>query len=237
MKFLLFSNSTNAGEEYLGYAGPYIQEFFQGIKNNKGIFIPYAGVTISYDDYYEKVNHVFKKLKIEIDSIHNVDEPIQAINNADFIVVGGGNTFHLLKQLQQNKLIEPLRKKITQATPYVGWSAGSNIICPTIKTTNDMPIIEPISFEALNILPFQINPHYTDKNPAGHAGETREDRIKEFLVANQDTYVVGLRESTLLEYKDNRLRLKGAKTARIFKSGMEPLELGNNENFEFLLKK
>lgn len=237
MKLLLFSNSTNAGEEYLSYTEPYIQEFFQGVENKKGIFIPYAGVTISYTEYYEKVNLVFEKLGIKIESIHNINEPIKAISNAGFIVVGGGNTFHLLKQLQEKNLLETIRKKITEGTPYIGWSAGSNIACPTIKTTNDMPIVEPSGFEALNILPFQINPHYTDKNPDGHAGETREDRIKEFMVANPETYVIGLREGTLLEYQNNRLRLKGTKTARIFKSGMEALELSNKDNFEFLLKK
>lgn len=237
MRLLLFSNSTNAGDKYLEYTKTYIEEFFGSGEKSGGVFIPYAGVTISYDDYYGKVNDVFSKLGIALESIHNFADPKNAVENSNFIVVGGGNTFHLLKELQSKDLLGVIRKKVVDGTPYIGWSAGSNITCPTIKTTNDMPIVEPSDFKALNLLPFQINPHYTDANPAGHAGETREDRIKEFLVVNPKVYVVGLREGTLLNYQDNRLRLKGEKTARIFKSGIEPLELNHNDNFEFLLKK
>ena len=236
MKLLLLSNSTNAGEKYLGFAKSYIREFSDNIEKTGGIFIPYAGVTISYDGYYERVNQVFSELGLGLQSIHKFSDPIKAVEGANFIVVGGGNTFHLLTELQNKNLLGTIRGKVTEGTPYIGWSAGSNITCPTIKTTNDMPIVGPSGFAALNILPFQINPHYTDKNPAGHAGETREDRIKEFLAVNPDIYVVGLREGTLLNYQDNRLRLKGQKTARIFKSGIEPLELNHNDNFEFLLQ-
>jgi dipeptidase E len=236
MNLLLFSNSTNAGEQYLDYTQNYIQEFFNNKPLDGGIFIPYAGVSISYDKYAEKVTSVFNNLGLGLKSIHQFEEPIKAVEEATYIVVGGGNTFHLLKCLIDNNLIDPIRKKILEGIPYIGWSAGSNVTCPTIKTTNDMPIVELPHFKALNLIPFQINPHYTDKNPDGHAGETREDRIEEFLIANPEMYVVGLREGTLLSYKENRLRLKGEKTARIFKSEMQPIELGHNDNFEFLLK-
>ncbi len=236
MKLLLFSNSTNAGENYLEFTIPYIQDFFEDLKKDGGVFIPYAGVTVTYDDYYSRVNQVFSGLGLELKSIHNFDDPGKAVENSNFIVIGGGNTFHLLNELQNKGLLEKISKKIHEGTPYIGWSAGSNVTCPTIKTTNDMPIVEPVNFKALNLIPFQINPHYTDKNPDGHAGETREDRINEFLVVNPETYVLGLREGTLLHYQDNRLKLKGKKTARVFKSGMEPLELNYNDNFDFLLK-
>jgi dipeptidase E len=118
----------------------------------------------------------------------------------------------------------------------VGWSAGSNVACPTIKTTNDMPVVEPSSFAALNLIPFQINPHYTDANPAGHAGETREQRIEEFLEINRSVYVVGLREGTMLLCENEKLHLLGDKTARIFKNGTLPQELGKGDNLTFLLR-
>jgi dipeptidase E len=128
-----------------------------------------------------------------------------------------------------------IRKKVKQGTPYIGWSAGSNIACPSLKTTNDMPIVEPIKFKTLKLVPFQINPHYLDDNPANHGGETREVRINEFIEVNRETHVVGLREGTMLLLENDDLALIGKRKARVFKYGQEPLELSEEDDFNFLL--
>ena len=236
MRLLLFSNSTNAGEKYLEYTKNYIREFL-GINPYKLVFIPFAGVTISGKNYTARVKEVFSSIGYSIQSVEDYSEYTKAIESAEGIVVGGGNTFQLLKKLQTYNLLEPIRKKVLAGTSYIGWSAGSNLACPTIKTTNDMPIVEPAGFKALNLFPFQINPHYTDKNPEGHAGETREMRIEEFIEVNPDVYVVGLREGTLLKVENENLHLLGDKPARIFKKQQSPVELTSSENFRFLLKK
>ena len=138
--------------------------------------------------------------------------------------------------LQEKGLMKVIRKKVKQGTPYIGWSAGSNIACPSLKTTNDMPIVEPIKFKTLKLVPFQINPHYLDDNPANHGGETREVRINEFIEVNRETHVVGLREGTMLLLENNDLALIGKRKARVFKYGQEPLELSNEDDFNFLLQ-
>ena len=234
MRLLLISNSTNAGEEYLDYPKHNISEFL-GKTSINALFIPYAAVTFSYDDYARKVLDRFNEVGHSIDPIHKYSDPISAVNNAEAIVVGGGNTFHLIKMLHDNGLIEPIREKVKSGIPFIGWSAGSNVACPTICTTNDMPIVEPRSFKAFNLIPFQINPHYLDANPEGHAGETREMRIEEFIEANQDVYVVGLREGTMLKVENNSIKLIGPRKARIFKKNITPYELGADDDFNFLL--
>ena len=190
MRLLLISNSTNPGEAYLDYPKYNIKDFL-GESPLECLFLPYAGVTISFDDYEARVRERFTEIGHRIRSIHHESDPVAALKSAEAIVVGGGNTFQLIKMIQENGLIEPVRKKVLSGIPYVGWSAGSNVTCPTIRTTNDMPILEPPGFHAFNLIPFQINPHYTDLNPPGHAGETREDRIMEYLAANQDDTVLG----------------------------------------------
>ena len=234
MRLLLISNSTNAGEAYLDYPKYNIKEFL-GESIKKTLFIPYAGVTFSFDDYAKKVQERFDELGYEVDPIHLYNDPVEAINNAESIVVGGGNTFQLLKMIQENGLIDPIRKKVKEGIPFVGWSAGSNMACPTIRTTNDMPIIEPESFNAFNLVKFQINPHYLDANPDGHAGETREMRLEEFMEVNPDIYIVGLREGTMLQLEGSSMKLIGERKARIFKKGLEPVELTQNDDFGFLL--
>ena len=234
MRLLLISNSTNPGEPYLGYPKKHIRDFL-GEKQVKSLFIPYAAVTFSYDSYEEKVAERFHELGHEIVSIHHFKDPVKAVREASVIVVGGGNTWKLLKTIQDNKLIEPVRQKVLNGTPYIGWSAGSNVACPTIMTTNDMPVVQPDSFKAFNLIPFQINPHYLDANPAGHAGETREQRIEEFIEANPDLYVAGLREGTLLIIENNKIKLAGPRKTRIFKKGIHPAELGNDDDLSFLL--
>lgn len=235
MRLLLISNSTNPGESYLEYPKEYIKEFL-GEKPLNAIFIPYAAVTFSYEEYEEKVNHRFAEIGHHVTSIHRFINPVEAIQNADAIVVGGGNTWQLVKMLQEKGLMKVIRKKVKKGTPYIGWSAGSNIACPTLRTTNDMPIVEPLKFKTLKLVPFQINPHYLDDNPANHGGETREVRIKEFIEINQDTYVVGLREGTMLLLEEDELVLMGNRNARIFKYGQDPKELSNEDDFSFLLK-
>lgn len=236
MRLLLISNSTNPGEGYLEYPKNQIKEFL-GNKATNAIFIPYAAVTFSFDEYEERVNSRFSEIGHHVTGIHRFINPVEAIENADAIVVGGGNTWQLVKMLQEKGLMKVIRKKVKKGTPYIGWSAGSNIACPTLRTTNDMPIVEPLKFKTLKLVPFQINPHYLDDHPANHGGETREVRISEFIEVNRDLYVVGLRESTMLLIEDDEMELIGPRKARIFKYGQEPIELSNEDDFNFLLQR
>lgn len=235
MRLLLISNSTNPGEPYLDYPKNYIKDFL-GTDPGRALFIPYAAVTFSFDQYEEKVSERFREIGHDIVSIHRLSDPFEAVQNSSAIVVGGGNTWKLLKMIQDKNLIKIIRHKVLKGTPYIGWSAGSNLACPTIKTTNDMPVVEPASFEAFNLIPFQINPHYLDSNPVGHAGETREQRIEEFIEANPDIYVAGLREGTLLRLEDGKLSLSGPRRVRVFRKGSSPVELDPADDLSFLLK-
>jgi dipeptidase E len=234
MKLLLISNSTRPGEPYLDYPKYNIRDFL-GTVPVKALFIPYAAVTFSYDAYELKVSERFREIGHDIISLHRCNDQVEAVRNASAIVVGGGNTWKLLKNIRENNLVNVVRKKIFSGTPYIGWSAGSNVACPSIRTTNDMPIVQPDSFDAFNLVPFQINPHYLDTNPEGHAGETREQRIEEFIEANPDLYVVGLREGTMLTVSDKKMHLIGPRKARIFKKGTSPAELGPEDDLSFLL--
>jgi dipeptidase E len=235
MRLLLISNSTNPGESYLDYPKNNIKEFL-GHKPVKALFIPYAAVTFSFDVYEEKVSERFREIGHDIISIHRFSDPVAAISEASAIVIGGGNTWKLLKMIRDNNLIEIVRKKVLTGTPYIGWSAGSNMACPTIRTTNDMPIVEPDSFKAFNLIPFQINPHYLDANPAGHAGETREQRIEEFIEVNPDLFVAGLREGSMIIREGEKITLAGPRKIRIFRKGSLPVELTSDDDLSFLLK-
>ncbi|MFN6571611.1 dipeptidase PepE [Dendronalium sp. ChiSLP03b] len=234
-RLLLLSNSTNIGEEYLSYPRQEIQNFL-GDAVNKIVFIPYAAVTSTYEEYSKKVAQVFQEIGYEVDAIHLVENPQELIKDAEAIVVGGGNTFHLIHWLHKTKLLDVIKNKVNNGTPYIGWSAGSNVACPTIKTSNDMPIIEPISFQGLNLVHFQINPHYTDEVMTNHNGETREQRIKEFLVLNPNIYVVGLPEGTMLRVEDSSMRLIGNKKIFLFKFTEERKEYDTTDKLDFLLK-
>ncbi|MBF6628580.1 MAG: dipeptidase PepE [Proteiniphilum sp.] len=235
MRLLLISNSTNPGEEYLDYPKNNIRDFL-GDKPMNAIFIPYAAVTFSFEAYEEKVNSRFAEIGHHVTSIHRFINPVEAIENADAIVVGGGNTWQLVKMLQEKKLMKAIRKKVKKGTPYIGWSAGSNIACPTLRTTNDMPIVQPEKFKTLNLIPFQINPHYLDDNPSNHGGETRETRINEFIEVNRNLFVVGLREGTMLLLEEKELVLMGTRNTRIFRYGEDPLELSHEDDLSFLLR-
>ena len=227
MRLLLISNSTNAGEQYLAYAMPEIGGFLTGVK--RVVFIPYAGVRVSYNDYLAKVAKRFSEVGIVVDSVHNTAVPKDMIAEAEAIVIGGGNTWRLLQQMQEKDLMGVIREQVFNGVPYVGWSAGSNVSCPTIATTNDMPIVTPMCFDALNLVPFQINPHYLDANPAGHAGETREERIVEYIELNRDRTVVGLREGTMLRVEGENITLIGKRPARLFHYGKKAWEVQPGE--------
>ena len=234
MKLLLISNSTMQGEPYLDYPKNEIKKFL-GEKPVKAVFIPYAAVTFTFDSYCEKVEERFAEIGHHIVGIHTFKNPAKAIWEAEAIVVGGGNTWQLVRMLHDLKLMNPIREKVFEETPYIGWSAGSNVACPTLRTTNDMPIIDPKGFDCTGLIPFQINPHYLDANPEGHGGETREQRIEEFLEINPGVYVAGLREGTMLKLQNGKLELIGNRSCRIFKKDKKPVELTSKDDFSFLL--
>jgi len=241
-KLLLISNSTMAGEAYLGWPQDYIKEFLEKGNVKKVTFVPYAGVGLSeeslqasYDVYTERVSSVFNKLGFEIISVHNSADPVKLINESEAIAVGGGNTFHLVAEMQKTGIMDAIRDVSENGIPYMGWSAGSNVACPSLMTTNDMPIVEPPSFSCMGVIPFQINPHYLDANPEGHGGETREQRIEEFLVVNRKMKVLGLREASLLLVEGDSMKLLGSKDARLFQFGKEPVEYKSGADLSFLL--
>ena len=234
---LLISNSTNPGEAYLGWCTELIANWCKENNVKTALLIPYAGVTVTWDDLTAKVQAVFSEFGVEISPIHQQPNAVEAVKNAECIIVNGGSTWNLLAECYKQDILDAMRDKALAGTPYMGWSAGSNLACPTIKTTNDMPIIEPKSFNAMNLVPFQINPHYLDAHPAGHGGETREDRIKEFMVINPNVYVAGLREATALVVKGDKIELVGReKDMRVFKFEQETKEYPLGSNIEFLLK-
>lgn len=233
MKLLLISNSTNAGEEYLRYPLQEIARTLAGVR--EVAFVPYAAVTFSYAEYERRVQARLAEIGIRVRSVHRASNPARMIRQAEAICVGGGNTFALAKKMQEQGLMQAIRSRIRAGVPYVGWSAGSNVCCPTISTTNDMPIVEPASFRAIGAVKFQINPHYLDANPAGHAGETREQRILEFIEANPRRWVAGLREGCMLRYENARLELIGSRPMRIFKKGQAPFEANPGDDLSFLL--
>ncbi|WP_147678526.1 dipeptidase PepE [Algibacter pacificus] len=218
------STSTVHGSGYLEYILDYLNEFFKNAETI--LFIPYARPGgISHDTYTKTVEKAFLKINKTVTGIHTHQNPVEAIKQAEAIFVGGGNTFVLTNQLYKNNLIKPLQTAIKTGTPYLGTSAGSNICGLTIKNTNDMPIIYPPSFNALALVPFNINPHYLDPEPnSTHMGETRETRIKEFHNFNTNP-VIGLREGSWLAVSRNSITLKGNLTARIFEYNKTPYEV------------
>ncbi|MCP5051196.1 MAG: dipeptidase PepE [bacterium] len=234
MRLLLLSNSTNPGEPYLNWPRPYIKDFL-GKNTGKVLFVPFAGVTFTWEVYEERVSAVFAELGYEVESIHRIKDKKAAVENAGAIAVGGGNTWRLLHTLYRDDLVDIIREKVTGGLPYIGWSAGSNVACPTIKTTNDMPIIEPPSFKAFNLVPFQLNPHYLDANPENHGGETREQRLLEFIEINPGVHVCGLREGCAFRIEGGDISMIGNKPMRLFKKGSIPREYEAGSDFKFLL--
>ena len=235
MNLLLISNSTNAGEPYLKYPINEIAKTLNGV--TEVAFVPYAAVTFSYDEYERRVQERFNEIGIKVTSVHKALNKRNFVRHAQAIVIGGDNTFALLKKIQEEDLIDIIYRRVKAGMPYVGWSAGSNVTCPTICTTNDMPIVQPESFRAIGLVPFQINPHYLDANPEGHAGETREQRINEYVEANRSRYVVGLREGCMLRIDDNGIELIGSRPMRIFQKGVATYEVQPGENIDFLINR
>lgn len=221
---IIASTSTLHGGNYLEYLLPEIQSFFSNVKQL--LFIPYARPSgTSHDDYTKKVSEAFDKINISVKGIHEFENPVEAIENAEGIFTGGGNTFLLVSQLYKNNVIDALEKVVKNGTPYLGTSAGSNICGLTMNTTNDMPIVYPPSFRTLGFVSFNINPHYLDPiEGSTHMGETRETRINEFHHFNPQP-VVGLREGSWLAVKGDSVKLKGTLTARIFKRNEKPIEV------------
>ena len=219
-RVLLISNSTLYGGGYLDHAAAEIRDFLGDLK--RVLFVPFA--LYDRDAYAATAKERFNRLGYDLTSIHNSPNPVKAVNDTEAVFIGGGNTFRLLKCLYDFNLLEPIRRRVLDGMPYVGSSAGSNVAGPTIKTTKDMPIVQPPSFDALGLVPFQISPHFQDPDPnSTHMGETQEERILQFLEEN-DTTVAGLREGAMVRVENATTTLKGSSGARIFRKGQAPVE-------------
>jgi dipeptidase E len=235
-RLLLISNGSELiGDSPSEFFHAALRDFL-GTSVRRVLFVPFAAVIHSEDGYRDKVRRHFGPLGYEVESLHEAPDARAAVESADAVAVGGGNTFKLLRGLYEAGVVELIRERVAGGMPYVGWSAGSNVACPTIRTTNDMPIVEPPSFAALNLVPFQINPHYTDYHPPGHMGETRDERLGEFVHANPGVRVVGIREGTMLRVEGDDIQLLGGKPARYFIKGEEPRDLSPEESLSLLLK-
>lgn len=217
MQLLLISSSNVYGYGFLDHAEPEIRRILEGRRSVA--FVPFA--QFDHAPYTFIVRERFARMHIDVTQVRDVDD----VARAEAIFIGGGNTFRLLKALYDRELLEPIRERVRGGVPYIGTSAGTNVACPTIMTTNDMPIVAPPSFDSLGLVDFQINPHYLDPDPASkHKGETREERIRQFHEENA-TPVVGLREGTMLRVDDGAATLIGMTSARVFRQGEEPVEV------------
>jgi len=231
-RLLLISNSTAWGGGYLEHCGPEIRDFLGEI-DGPVLFVPWA--LADHDLYTERTREAFAGLGYELRSIHESADPAREVERARAMFVGGGNTFRLLSRIYAASLIEAIRMRVDAGMPYIGSSAGSNVACITIRTTNDMPIVEPPSFDALALVPFNINPHYLDPDPSSHhMGETREERILQFLEEN-DRAVLGLREGSWLRVEGDVAILGGTTRSRLFRRGEDPRELSPGGDVSFLL--
>nr|WP_245240934.1 dipeptidase PepE [Streptomyces spiramenti] len=218
---MLLSNSTAPGHGYLEHAREEIADFLDGTR--RLAFVPYAGA--DHDGYTAQVTRALAPLGVEVTGVHTGSRPAEVVADADAVFVGGGNSFRLLSALHHHGLVDAIRARVGAGAGYMGSSAGTNMACPTLRTTNDMPIVQPPTFDALHLVPFQINPHYLDPAPdSSHMGETRAQRIAEFHQEN-DVAVLGLREGTWLRATDDGLTLGGIEAgAVLFERGREPVE-------------
>lgn len=224
MRLLLLSNSRNPGGGFLDHAEKALRRALAG--RRRALFVPFAGALLGPDAYTARVADRLAPLGIEVEGLHAHPNAAAAVEAAEAIVVGGGNTWLLLRRLQELDLLGPLARRVRAGTPYVGWSAGANLACPTIRTTNDMPIVDVHGTAALGLVPFQINPHYTEAALPHHMGETRPERLAEFVALNPDLDVLGLPEGSWLEVDGHRAVLVGS--AVRFRHGRppEPLRAG-----------
>jgi len=230
-QLLLISNSTQHGGGYLDHAESEIRELVG--RRSRVLFVPFA--LRDRRAYATKLAERLNAMGLNATSVHDVSNMKRAAHEAEVIFVGGGNTFRLLKELYDHDLIEPIRRAVSEGALYIGSSAGSIVAGPTLKTTKDMPVVQPPSFDALGLVPFQISPHYLDPDPAAmHMGETQEERILQFLEEN-DAPVVGLREGSMLRVQRSSVRLRGPHGARIFRGGQAPLEAKSGADLQELL--
>jgi len=232
-QILIASTSTVHNSGYLEYLLEALKIHFKNI--DTVLFIPYARPGgISHQDYTEIVQTAFSKINKVVKGLHEFDDPKDAIESAQAIFTGGGNTFVLVNQLYKNDLISKLKTSIESGTPYLGTSAGSNICGLSIGTSNDMPIVYPPNFNSLGVVPFNINPHYLDPDSEStHMGETRETRIKEFHKFNSQP-VIGLREGSCLKVKGSKIVLIGSLKARIFEKNKQPYEIETGADLSYL---
>ena len=231
-RLLLLSNSTNHGAGYLDHVAEEIRDFFGPLR--RVLFVPFA--LQNQVAYYEKTRARLQALGYEADRLPEDAAAPARVQDAEAVFIGGGNTFRLLSKLYQTGVISSVRARVQAGMPYMGSSAGTNVACPAIKTTNDMPIVYPPSFDALNLVPFNINPHYIDPDPnSTHQGETRIQRIAEYHEENSHV-VVGLREGAWLRIEGGRVRLQGANGAKLFRPGERPYDVAPGEPLDFLLK-
>src|SRR5690348_13361362 len=232
-RLFLLSNSTVFGRQFLEHALAGLKDFLG--EERSILFVPYA--MANYDGYTAYIQDALLPLGAVVRGVHTFSDPRQAVAEARVLYVGGGNVFRLLKMLQQLHLLNLVRERVeTAELRYIGASAGTNVACPSVRTTNDMPIVQPLSFEAFGLLPFQINPHYLDPDPnSTHLGETRADRIAEFLEEN-DVAVLGMREGSWLHRNGPALRLEGVTGARLFMRGAEPQEIAPGTDLSWLLE-
>jgi dipeptidase E len=229
-RILLMSSSRKDNLGYLEHAADQIHAVLHHEKR-RIVFVPYAGVTFSFDAYEAIVKPVFERLGYELESVHRSNDPCTAIGQADAIAVGGGNTFALLSRMYEARIVSAIRAKVQAGTPYIGWSAGSNVACPTIRTTNDMPIVQPPTLRALALVPFQINPHFIGGKPAGHNGESREERLAEFLEINAPEQVFALPEGSALLSDGTNGTVLGARGALHFVNRDTVTKIAENGTF------
>ena len=228
---LLISNSTLYGSGYLDHAEGEIRDFLRNV--GRVLFIPFA--LYNREAYANLARERLKAMGYDLESAHDVKDARQAVEDAEAIFIGGGNTFRLLKSLYDFELLLPIRRRVAEGMPFIGSSAGAIVAGPTLKTTKDMPIVQPPSFDALGLVAFQISPHYLDPDPnSTHMGETQEERINQFLEEN-DAPVAGIREGAILRVEGNSIVLKGRSGARIFRKGHEPVETMPDERLDHLL--
>lgn len=218
-RLLLLSNSRDAEGRYLAHCRDALAAHLEGVRELA--FVPYAGVTVAWDAYAARVADAFAPLGIRVRGVHTAADPAAAVRDAEAVAVGGGNTFHLLAELYRAGLLDAIRTRVAAGAPYVGWSAGSVVACPSLRTTNDMPVVEPPAFAALGLVGVQINAHYTDFHPPGFQGETRAERLAEFVAANPGVPVVGLPEGSWIEARGPALALGGSHAAPVFRAGRE----------------
>lgn len=230
---LLMSGSKYKDTGYLIHTIPWLDQFLTAYKGKKIAFVPYAGVTRSFDEYEMAVQQALSGLDMEIISVHRGKKHTDILEQADVIGIGGGNTFCLLQRMYEHNVMEVIRERVNSGTPYFGWSAGANVAGSSIMTTNDMPITYPPSFTALNVFPHQINPHFISGKIQGHNGESREDRLKEFLIVNPTALVYALPEGTALHIQGEKATVLGEQAVLRFSENMQCTDLSINSTFNY----